>query len=432
MGEQDIENKQPLLEEEDVDKDKLRDSNENLSKVLYISTAFFILFSAYNGAQSLMSQIYEQLGYKQLGRQSLVALYFTFLVNNLFAANIIQNWSYKKGLFIGSFGYIGSLLTGLFTTWCAGDQTGICTNEPFIYFINFFGSGLNGFCAPILWLSHAKYITTCSNQYNRGKFFGYFWGMMNFNMIMGNIIALYVIHAFSQLTFYVVMSTLACAASIMILFAPSVEKTGVDKPKTVSQKIQDMKNLATGDRMPYFIPFLIFNGLVVAEYIGFESQVLQSILVGREKKEINEYTAAVFIFQGVIAVIIGFFTGKLADKVQDRTLLMNSSLLCVVGAEIVSLLAYHLANVGLGYVMGFFWGLGFSAVHTLAAVVISKDYGGLIESFALMQFFTEIGVIIGLVISILFASQITTAICIVYFFTVITQSVSRAYKSKVL
>ena len=208
MGEKELDNVKPLLEGEEVDKEKLRNSNENLSKVIYISTAFFFLFSAYNGAQSLMSEIYEQLGYKQLGRQSLIALYGAFLINNLFAANIIQDWSYKKGMFIGSFGYIVSLVIGLLTTWCANDQTGICTSEPFIYFINFLSSGLNGFCAPILWLSLNKYITTCSNEYNRGKFFGYFWGIMNFNMIVGNIIALYVIHAFSQLVFYMVMSSL--------------------------------------------------------------------------------------------------------------------------------------------------------------------------------------------------------------------------------
>ena len=97
-------------------------------------------------------------------------------------------------MFIGSLGYVASLFAGIITTSCSnGSEYFWCQNAIYIYGFNFLGSFCCGFGAPIMWLSNAKYITVTANIHNRGKYFGIFWSIMNFNLVLGNIIAVWVI-----------------------------------------------------------------------------------------------------------------------------------------------------------------------------------------------------------------------------------------------
>jgi len=45
-----------------------KDSNKNMDKVLYVSLAFLVMFTAQSAANSLASQIYEDLGFAALGK----------------------------------------------------------------------------------------------------------------------------------------------------------------------------------------------------------------------------------------------------------------------------------------------------------------------------------------------------------------------------
>jgi len=62
------------------------------------------------GASNFIAEIYDQLGFKSLGQISSIVFYGVFAFTALFSAKIMEGWSYKKSVFLGSVGYVFLLL----------------------------------------------------------------------------------------------------------------------------------------------------------------------------------------------------------------------------------------------------------------------------------------------------------------------------------
>ena len=73
--------------------------------VAFLGVIFMIMFTAYNSLQNIVSKIYSEYGYDNLGETSVLLLYSVFGVCTFITPYIIRKFGYKKVMFISSLGY---------------------------------------------------------------------------------------------------------------------------------------------------------------------------------------------------------------------------------------------------------------------------------------------------------------------------------------
>lgn len=64
-----------------------------------------IMFTSFNSLQNIVSKLYEEYDYKNLGQTALMFIYGTFGVSVLFSSFIVKKLGYKKAMFFSSLGY---------------------------------------------------------------------------------------------------------------------------------------------------------------------------------------------------------------------------------------------------------------------------------------------------------------------------------------
>lgn len=64
-----------------------------------------IMFTAFNSLQNSVATIFNDYGYTNLGKASLLFLYFVFGISTFITPYFIRKWGYKKVMFISSLGY---------------------------------------------------------------------------------------------------------------------------------------------------------------------------------------------------------------------------------------------------------------------------------------------------------------------------------------
>jgi len=122
----------------------------------------------------MVTQIYADLGYDQLGNYTLGTIYLAFGVVCLFVGNVAEMWSYKTMLFVSAFGYNAFLASGFLLAYCAPETNedtgvttysskGICKNES-VYFFCIFGAFLCGCGASIIWTAQGGYINAIGSR----------------------------------------------------------------------------------------------------------------------------------------------------------------------------------------------------------------------------------------------------------------------------
>ena len=73
--------------------------------VALLGITFLIMFTSFNSLQNIVSKIYNDYGYVNLGQTSVLVLYFTFGIATFITPYAIRKFGYKKVMFISSLGY---------------------------------------------------------------------------------------------------------------------------------------------------------------------------------------------------------------------------------------------------------------------------------------------------------------------------------------
>jgi len=381
-------------------------SSQNIGKVIYMGLCFLVMYTGLC-ASNLIAEIYDQLKFNSLGQISSIVFYAVFAITALFSAKIMEGWSYKKSVFLGSVGYIFPLAAGVFTAQCEvvnGSQPpSFCGNLVIIHAANYAGNFINGISAAVLWIGVNQYVTACSNESNRGRYMGIFYGINAFSGVFGNLMSNRVIHALGKSSFFIVCTALVLLAVAMILFAPSVPKYEEENvAETVSEKCGKIFRLAANKRMVVFLPYLLYVGIVTAMYGGFEYRLVEDTIsmegVTENQEERENYkssiTALVLMVQSLVTVIISYTAGGLADYFSLSKVLNGFLATFFIGLGI-SFYAYETKNLIYTYIMAAIWGLSHSGSITLTGVVMLKDFDGSFESYALMELIMNTGTIFG-------------------------------------
>ena len=415
---------------QETNSDSLRSSNENIGKILYIGASFLVMFTAFNSANNLVSEIYDQLDYQSLGQLSSLVLCFATLPVILFPG-FMDRWSHKNAVFVGSLGFIFTFFAGAMTTICAEDSShSWCQKRSYIYTINIICAIINGFFSGILWISVNRYITACSNRANEGRFMGIFSALFSCSNVTGSIVAAYVLKHFGQFHFYLTASGISILAILMVYFAPDVNRYDEKESEQLSFREKSLKviKLSYSPKMRTFLLFLIFVGIVCAISAGFEYKIVLSTIPNMSKEDQNATTAWVFMVQGLVTIIFSYVVGDLADMFK-LSYVVNGFLMTNFLAIGLSFLAYYLQNLVLAYVMAGFWGLAFSSTATLTGIVMMKDFHGSLESFALLQLLNNFATVLGYGMCI-YITDIVTFLYVMLGFLIITQFSTLLYKSK--
>jgi len=64
-----------------------------------------IMFTSYNSLQNIVSKLYDEYNFKNMGQTAVMAIYAAFGVTTLFSSFIVKKLGYKKAMFFASLGY---------------------------------------------------------------------------------------------------------------------------------------------------------------------------------------------------------------------------------------------------------------------------------------------------------------------------------------
>lgn len=105
-----------------------------------------LMFTAFNSLQNTVSVVYNDQGYYNLGKASLLILYLCFGINIFFSSYIIKHMGYNNVLFASSLGYAFYSLTGLVLVW---------TEMPKVlgWFLVLLGSATCGAAGATIWVA---------------------------------------------------------------------------------------------------------------------------------------------------------------------------------------------------------------------------------------------------------------------------------------
>lgn len=172
-----------------------------------LGVTFMIMFTAFNSLQNIVSKIYGEYGYDNLGETSILLLYFTFGVCTFITPYFIRKFGYKKVMFISSLGYGVYEGVGLI----------IALNEDLPKWIGWtlvlLGAMLCGASASMIWVAQGSYVSQVAGEARKTELFGLFWSLMMSSQILGNLITTFILGLISNVVYFLVLTTLGCKRS---------------------------------------------------------------------------------------------------------------------------------------------------------------------------------------------------------------------------
>jgi len=381
-------------------------SSRNLYIVFYLGFVFMLLFSSYNTAQNMISEIYSQkLHLSYLGNVTLVVVYVLLGSTNIFVGKIMDYLTFKWAMFIASWGYIVFLAAGAIACSCETNPTASYCSEGSLVAINVIFAAILGLLACIIWVAVTGYVSALCDEGSKAKFFGIFWALVQSSQFLGNIITAVVLGYVSHLVYFLILLLLAIGAALLFLLLPHIEKPveqGVPKP--LNQKINDFFKYFKVHEMQVFSIFCCFSGIIMGFYTGFLYKIIKQSIADDGDSDLNQKTAYVFICLGLFEFIGGMFNSYVGDKM-NKYVMGSISTLIIELALLFSIIAYYEQNYLLCFFAAAGWGAGECICNSIINAILTTDMGNKLECFAMYKFTQGIGVLIALLFSVVLDGQ---------------------------
>lgn len=382
-------------------------NNRNLFIVIYLGFIFMLLFSSFNTAQNMLSEIYSQkLNMAYLGNVTLMVIYILLGSTNIMVGKIMDYLSFKWAMFIATWGYVAFLAAGAIACSCEDNMDRSVCSEGSLVAINVIFAAILGLLACIIWVAQVGYVSALCDEHSKAKFFGIFWAMMQLSQILGNIITAVLLGYVSHFVYFIILLCSAVISSLLFLLLPHVDKPpeqGIQK--SLNQKIKDFFKYFKVREMQIFSIFCCFSGIVMGFYTGFLYKIIKKALGnGETDNSVNQKTAYVFICLGVFEFIGGMFNSALGDKMNKYVMGSLSTVIVELGL-IFSMIAYYEENYLLCFFAASGWGAGECICNSIINAILTTDMGNKIECFAMYKFTQGIGVLIALGFSVLLDAE---------------------------
>jgi MFS family permease len=385
----------------------------NLLRVIYLGVCFMFLFTAYLAAQNLMTQIYRQLGYGNLGQICFFTVYSALALASFVSTHYLKKMNAKSGLFGSAMTYVGLILAGTLATYCDKYQSdsAIC-NTSFIFSLNIITAALLGFGGNFLWNCQAVYVNACADEKSRGAFNGIFLALMQTSQILSGFVATFVLGYADQFTFYSILLIFGIISVVMFLFIQSPieyetkeKEISVIPEMTLNESVKSFVSTFGEKRYFFLFTAMAFSGVAVSCYAIYLGTAVSSIVDSDNVNIINQKTGLVFIVLAIAEVAAGLTIGRLADK-YDKMNLLALTLFINEAALVLTLLAVFLKSFSMIIVAGALWGYGDTACNTMLNVVIGSKFNANPKLFSCMRFFQSAGCVFTAICGIIISSPI--------------------------
>ncbi len=376
-------------------------SRRNLFTVIYLGVIFMLLFSAFNTAQNMISEIYSQkLKLDYLGNVTLLVIYILLGSTNILVGRIMDYLSFKWAMFIATWGYVVFLVAGAAACSCENNPDASICSEGSLVAINVICAAVLGLLACIIWVAQVGYVSALCDENSKAKYFGIFWALMQLSQFLGNIITAVLLGYVSHFVYFIILLCLAIGSALLFLFLPNVEKPkeqGLKKP--LNQKINDFFKYFKVKEMQVFSIFCCFSGIIMGFYTGFLYKIIKESIDASNDNDVNQKTAYVFICLGIFGFFGGMFNASMGDKM-NKYVMGTISTLIIQLALLFTLIAYYEKSYLLCFFAGAGWGAGECICNSIINAILTTDMGNKIECFAVYKFTQGIGVLIALVLSV--------------------------------
>ncbi len=126
-------------------------------RVIFMGVSFMIMFTSFNSLQNIVSKLYEEYHFNNLGQTAILFLYAAFGVSTFFTSFIVKTLGYKKTLFFSSLGYAIFEATGLIIVM------GLNIPTEMVWGIIILGAIICGVSASALWVAQGAYTSAVAS-----------------------------------------------------------------------------------------------------------------------------------------------------------------------------------------------------------------------------------------------------------------------------
>lgn len=426
-------------------------------QLLYISVSFLVLLTAFNSVQSLVVELYLQMGYRYLGKLNLFFYYLIFTISSFFAANLVQQWGFRASFFFGTLAMQGMYLVGLFMSYCVSPLEfsdvpqqdtserkvpgGYCDNTLDIVLVNLLSYSLGGAASAVMWNAVSGYISSISKEENFGNFFGIFFSISSCSLIFGSILPTYTFSYLNLVDYFLIVMVISLASLVLFYFTPETAKhiyteSGLNRPLMIqsmrgssafsdSPALAQSPSLGTSIRKTIRIlrdeevqtwTFLFFlSGYIQAMIYGFLYKFGEISYPMMTYKEKDIRLSIMFIFLAVAEVIGGWLVGKAIDlygiEFVIRKILIKADWIMIIASFVQCFAQSFYLAIAVAVLLGFCD----NAITTIINGVVKNLFIASLDYFGVYRVTTGTGLLCGFLISLLIENYIVGVVLIFAF-----------------
>ena len=170
----------------------------------YLGISFMIMLTAFNSLQNIVSKLYEDYHYHNLGQASIIAIYLALGICTFFTSYFIKKFGYKTVLTVSSLGYAMFDVTGLIIALDLGLPNWLAWTMVLL------GASICGTSASVIWVAQGAYTSQVASADRKSSLNGLFWGLTMSSQIFGNTLTTFVLGKIGNLTYFMVLTALGC------------------------------------------------------------------------------------------------------------------------------------------------------------------------------------------------------------------------------
>ncbi|KAL7720006.1 UNC93-like protein MFSD11 [Entamoeba marina] len=273
--------------------------------IILTGIGFLVVFTSFNTTENYITSMYGHYG-----MISLAIIYISFACFGLFVPLILRRIGEKWSLLIGGIVFVPFIFINVFLK-----------NNLLLLFSIFIGFG-----QALVWCSQGSLMTRCSKVEKRGRNSGIFFFVYQLNQIIGNCIAMILIHFNIEFKLLFLILTITCLIGILPFcfirmdILPQIEKV------SILSDLRSIRKVLISRNMLLLIPLFIYSGMSQSFIYGEVTMMFG----------VNELSKAMFVF-GVVNTLTSIIVGKVSDIVGKIPILILSAITITLGLIAINL-----------------------------------------------------------------------------------------------
>ncbi len=381
----------------------MTNNSQNVGNIVMCGLGFFTFYFSYNVIQNFLTEIFEQLGFSQLGFYILAVICITICVFSLIIGPLPTLLG--PGKLMAAAGICISLFAACFLlpVYCHyfSSSDGVCSHG-FITSAFMILSVIAGFSFSALWVGQGTYLQQCAVSGNADTLQGIFWFFLQWSQISGNFCAaLLLTSQFAQVVFFTVLVGFAVSSVFIFAFLPRPDaapqkSVAVAAPMEVGDlfantldSIKSTFRLFFSRRMVSLCPYIIYAGMIGAYFCGVVPILAEDAMrkVGiTDKILVNKETAKIMIFFGIADSVGGYVFGKLTHSLGKRIGMLIVLVVGLVSMLYTYIVCYYVPYGFAWLFVEFFMGLCDGSVNPIVMALLASDFKETSEPFCVFMF----------------------------------------------